>query len=372
MEAYCLGIDAHKDNLTLSLTDREGKEVWKRKTAGSRAGLRHAMEGLLRTIGGDTSVHAGVEASRSHFWVDEELQGYCHQGWIEQAGVVQSDLVDGIRKRGKKSDWRDANEIADLMRCGRARWVYMPPEPYATLRLLSRDRLLKVHKTTRCQNRMWGILARHGIQWPWRNLLGIRSRKQLSSVPVRAAEAQEIGHLMEEIELLERQVRTVEEGIGNQLKKIPEAQLLLEIPGMGQILVAMILGEIGDLRRFRNGHEAAAFTGVVPRSLESGGVQRGVGITHRGNRILRTALVSAAMMVSRYCLPFRENFKRRSRRLKKYKARMANTRSLIMSLHAMVVRNERFKYLPAEPKTSPSRHPSGVRAARRKQSIATR
>jgi len=347
-QAYCLGIDAHKENLTLNLLNREGEQVWRGKVAGNRAGLRKALSQILRKTQGDTSILAAVEASRSHYWVDEHLQACCQEGWLEACGVVQPDIAEGNRRQGKKSDWRDAQEISDLIRCDRAGWVYMPPEPYATLRLLSRDRMEKNGKITRCVNRIRGILARHGIQWPWRNLRGIRSRRDLQTVPVRPPEQQEILHLLEEIGVLERQAQLLGQQILQQLQGIPEASLLLAIPGMGPVLTGLILGEYGDLRRFRNAAEVAAFAGVVPRSNESGGTQRGQRITHRGSRLLRMALVSAGMLVSKNCPGFRDAFQRRSRRLKRHKARLANARSLAVGFYNMVSRNEPFRYLATE------------------------
>ncbi len=111
-------------------------------------------------------------------------------------------------------------------------------------------------------------------------------------------------HTIQEIELLEEQTAVYDA----QIAAIPVAgrDLLTTIPGIGVVLAAVILAEIGSIDAFRRVpgdprpsdalHRLLAFAGLDPRIRESGQWSGKVRMSKRGSRALRTALYRAAFM----------------------------------------------------------------------------
>ena len=94
--------------------------------------------------------------------------------------------------------------------------------------------------------------------------------------------------------------------MSNELRKYcrthfkKDYRLLRSIPGIGGIVASGILSEIGDLRRFGNFKQLAAYVGLMPRLHQSGDNTRSPGISPRGNRIMRSYFVEAAWQALRF------------------------------------------------------------------------
>ncbi len=74
-------------------------------------------------------------------------------------------------------------------------------------------------------------------------------------------------------------------------------QKLSKIPGVGLISTTALVGELGKAHNFKNGRELSAYLGLVPRQNSSGGKNKLLGISKRGNKYLRTLLVHGARAV---------------------------------------------------------------------------
>jgi transposase len=77
-------------------------------------------------------------------------------------------------------------------------------------------------------------------------------------------------------------------------------QRLMKIPGVGPVAAGAIRALAGDVTRFSNGGDFAAWLGLTPRQNSSGAKIRLGGITKAGNRDLRTLLVLGQMAVFRH------------------------------------------------------------------------
>lgn len=113
----------------------------------------------------------------------------------------------------------------------------------------------------------------------------------------------ELKMLLEQIDLLSRQIRTYESEI-----KIIMDQLdppILSIPGIGYTLGAIIVAEIGNINRFASAAKLLAFAGLEPSVYESGKfIPKSGRMVKRGSPILRWALLQAAGYVSNYSSTF--------------------------------------------------------------------
>ena len=74
-------------------------------------------------------------------------------------------------------------------------------------------------------------------------------------------------------------------------------QRLMEIPGVGPVIGAALISELGDGSQFSNGRQMSAWCGLVPRQHSSGDRTVSLGITKNGNKQLRTLLIHGARAV---------------------------------------------------------------------------
>ncbi len=76
-----------------------------------------------------------------------------------------------------------------------------------------------------------------------------------------------------------------------------ESRRLERIPGIGPLTASALVASIGHAKTFKNGRQLAAWLGLVPRQDSSGGKQRLLGISKRGDTYLRTLLIHGARSV---------------------------------------------------------------------------
>ena len=74
-------------------------------------------------------------------------------------------------------------------------------------------------------------------------------------------------------------------------------QLILSIPGIGEINAAIILFELQDILRFKTFNNLCSYVGLVPDTDDSGDTKRNKGLTHRRNTYLREALIESSWVI---------------------------------------------------------------------------
>lgn len=103
----------------------------------------------------------------------------------------------------------------------------------------------------------------------------------------------QITHTISQIELLDSQLQSVESEM-EEIMKFHDS-VIMTIPGIGYINGGMILGEIGDIHRFKSPKQLLAFAGLDPTVYQSGNFQaKRTHMSKRGSRVLRFALINAA------------------------------------------------------------------------------
>ena len=126
-----------------------------------------------------------------------------------------------------------------------------------------------------------------------------------------AADALSLEMTLEEIEFFSLQIERIEKEIHLVFKEHPSP--VLTIPGIGEVIGAMIVSEIGNIKRFSNPNKLLAFAGLEPSVYQSGNFNPSSGsMVKRGSPYLRWALIWAARLVPRFSKTFETYFDKKS------------------------------------------------------------
>jgi len=100
--------------------------------------------------------------------------------------------------------------------------------------------------------------------------------------------------VLEEIATLQAKAAALQDQLDRLARQLPEASLLMSVPGVGILTATALLAFVGDIHRFRSGRDFAAYLGLTPREHSSALSRRLGGITKHGNSYLRMLLIHGA------------------------------------------------------------------------------
>ena len=93
---------------------------------------------------------------------------------------------------------------------------------------------------------------------------------------------------------LDRRIAAFDDEFVALARSDADARRLATIPGIGVLNATALLAAIGNGQTFARGRDLAAWLGLVPRQVTTGGKPRLVGITKRGNKYPRKLLIHGA------------------------------------------------------------------------------
>jgi transposase len=272
---------------------------------------------------------------------------------------------------GRKTDVKDAEWLADLLRHGLLRPSFVPPAPIRELRELTRYRktlvqqrgaeVNRLHKTLEAANIKLASVATDVLGASGRDMLAAllggeqnpivlaelargRLRAKLPALRqaltgrVRPHHLVLIGQILAHIDFLEGSIAQVQEAIERCLAPYAAAvELLQTIPGVGEVVATAIVAEIGtDMSRFPSARHLASWAGVCPGNKTSGGKRLGTRTTP-GNVWLRAMLGEVAWSVARSRNTYLAAlYHRLARRRGKQKAALAVAHSVLVSAYHML------------------------------------
>ena len=301
---------------------------------------------------------------------------------------------------GRKTDVKDAEWIADLVRHGLVRASFVPPPEIRALRDLVRHRKAVVGNLAAERNRTLQLLESAGIKlagvmsdvFGVSGMLMLRALAEGGSAPAEMAELAKRrlrrkveqlalaldGHLAEHQRLLlglhirrlgeiDRDLAEVEAAIGAAMGPFAAQRAhLATIPGVDALTAASIVAEIGvDMAAFGTAQRLAAWAGVCPANHESAGKQKRRG-TRKGNTFLKAALVVAAVSASQAKGTYlRDKFHRLKARMGTKKAAMAIAHKILIAVFHMLQRGVEFADLGADYLDRVDKHSTAKRLVRR-------
>jgi transposase len=288
-----IGVDPHKASHTAAALDEHGQLLDRQRIAASLDGYRLLRQWAMRGPDRCWAVEGAHGIGRA---LAQRLVG---DG--EQVLDVPAKLAARVRVlsvgHGRKSDPDDAVSVAVAARnAGGLRQVKVEDQA-VVLHLLTKRRQDLVAARTQTINRLHRLLVDLVPGGARRNLTVKRAAALLAAVTPAGAPAvtrwQLAGELVADIRQLEQRIIAIEARI-----KAAVAQsntTLLGLFGVGPVLAATFLGEVGDIRRFPSKHHFAAHTGTAPLEASSGQVIRHR-LSRAGDRKLNHALYMMAMV----------------------------------------------------------------------------
>ena len=285
MNIHTIGSDLGKTSFHLvGLNDRG--EVVVRK---------HFSRAQLLRFTANREVHRiGMEACGGSHFLGRALEQQGHEVRLIPAQYVKPYV------KTNKSDYIDAEAIAEAVGRPTMRFVPIKSDDQLDLQSLHRVRERWVMRRTAVINQMRGLLLERGIT--------VRKgrRHMEAALPgiLEDADAKLSGALrllLAQLRLeLEQTALRIEEAdavIQRTARENEACQRLVKIPGIGPVTATAVIAAIGNGAAFRKGREFAAWMGVVAREHSTGGKQKLLGISKRGNAYLRRLFVQGARAV---------------------------------------------------------------------------
>ena len=333
-EVSTIGLDIAKSVFQIHGVDTDGAVVIRKRI--SRMKVLEFFAALPPSL-------VGIEACPSaHHW-SRKLQALGHTVRLMPPSYVKAYL------KRSKNDANDAAAICEAVTRPSMRFVPTKSEQQQSGLMLHRSRQLLVRQRTMLSNAIRGHMAELGII----SAKGRNGRAALLEVIANADDGCIPAVARLSLDALARQyanataeIRAIEKHIHAWHRSCEESRRLEEIPGIGPIVATALVAEVGDWKAFSSGRNLAAWIGLVPKQLSTGGKDRLGGISKQGNRYLRWLLVTGAMAVIRYA---RQHGTRRlwlarimeRRPIKVAAVALAN--KIARMAWAMMVRGERFK-----------------------------
>jgi transposase len=282
-----LGIDLAKRSLQLHGLDGRGHLVTGKKL--SRAKVKTHLANL-------PPCRVAMEAcGGAHYWA-RLFESYGHT-----VSLIAPQFVKPYVK-SNKNDAVDAEAICEAALRPNMRYVAVKSVEQQDVQALHRMRQLAVEQRTALVNQTRGLLLEYGIDIPQGRVSVRRRLPEIledaeNGLTIRFREA--LAGLYEELVHMDDRIGWYD----NQLQQIAQtdddARRLLTIPGIGPMIATALLSAIGDIHAFKNGRELAAWMGLVPRQHSTGGKQRLLGISKRGDIYLRMLVIHGARSVMR-------------------------------------------------------------------------
>ena len=314
-----VGIDLHRRRSVIHAMDADGKEISCVRIFNEPQRLVSAVAEAVD--GRDAEVV--VEACYGWYWAVDLLQAEGHRVHLSHPSG------NNWGHRRVKNDERDARDLADLCRLGRLAEAWIAPPEIRQLRELVRYRHRLSQLRAGLKAQVHAVMAKEGVLPETSNLFRtVDGRRQLDELVLSDAFLIRLESLRDLIALYDREVAMLDGKIAARLRDDPGYHAIQKLNGIGPVLAAILVAEIGDVGRFRSAEALCSWAGLTPLHRESDlTVHRGP-ITKMGSPLVRWA-VQEGIARHKGDTKLRADFVRIAERRGKHKARIAVARKLL-------------------------------------------
>jgi transposase len=270
---------------------------------------------------------------------------------VDSIKVANPDKMTWIYRTAKKNDRMDARKMAVLLSIGEIPAVYMPTKEVRQWRMVicHRKKLLTTSVTTK--NRIRAVFKSQGISkaankgkwWNKHNRLWMRQVSD-EGFDVNNLWKLQLGNLLDELNVVEKNIALVTEYLDGYLDKQAGGKLLMSIPGVGPRTAEAVLAYTDDVERFAGGKEYCGYFGVTPKLDESGDSRRLGHISKKGPSVVRWVLCESSWKVIRYSNSMKSFYERvmAGQKARKKIAIVAVARKLLSIMRAMLLTGAMF------------------------------
>ena len=289
MNLIRVGVDLAKNVFQVHGVDRGERAVWRRR-------LRREdwMKVLSERV--EQGCEIGMEAcGGAHHWARElQRRGY-------RVKLIAPQFVKPYVK-SNKNDAADAEAICEAMGRPGMRFVPVKTVEQQDIQAMHRVRSGLIEQRTAKANQIRGLVAEYGLVAP-RELVQLRRAvprwledegNGLTSTFRRLLRA-----LRDDLAALAERVSELDREIEHLAQADPGAKRLMQLRGVGPMIATALVATVGNAQQFANGRQMSAALGLTPRQHSSGGKERLLGISKRGDAYLRTLLIHGARSVIR-------------------------------------------------------------------------
>jgi transposase len=236
----------------------------------------------------------GMEAcSGAHYWARE----LASRGF--DVKLISPQFVKPYVK-SQKNDATDAEAICEAMSRPGMRFVAPKTVEQQDIQSIHRVRSSVVGQRTAQANQIRGLVAEYGLVAP-QHLASLRK-----AIPEWLEDAENgltdrfralLHGLWGELLRFDERIQAFDDEIARIAEAHPDAKRLKQLQGVGPLIATALVARFGDASHFKRGREAAASIGLTPRHHGTGGKNRLMGITKRGDGYLRGILIHGARSV---------------------------------------------------------------------------
>ena len=334
---HYIGLDVSQKMTAICVVDAEGRRQWR----GQCASTPEQIEQAVRRHAGD-DVRIGIETGPMTPWLVHGLRG---RG-LDTVCLDARHARAALKMQLNKTDRNDAEGLAQVLRTGWYRAVHVKSFDSHRVRALLGARAQLVGMTTRLSNHIRGVLKIFGLlPGPMRGLSFDRR------VEILLAERPDVAPIVRPMLVTWRQLReqiaVFDKAVRVLVRASPTCRLLMSVPGIGVLSVLAFVSAIENPDRFSRSRSVGAHLGLTPRRYQSGEIDRSGRISRCGDRLVRTLLYEAAVVilarVKRAC-GLKDWAHAIARRSGAGKARVALARKLSVILHSIWRSGEPFRW----------------------------
>ncbi len=287
MNIMRVGVDLAKNVFHVHGVDRDERPVWRRRLPRGKW-----LKALLEKV--EPGCEIGMEAcTGAHHWARAlQARGYTVK-------LIAPQFVKPYVK-SNKTDHNDAEAICEAMSRPTMRFVEVKSVEQQDVQAVHRVRSELVGQRNAKANQLRGLVAEFGLVAP----------QQLSSLRAAIADWLEdvqnglserfrrlLAGLWGDLRELDRRVAELDAEIERMAKNDPLAQRLQQLRGVGPMTATALVATVGSGEQFAKGRDLAVSLGLTPKQHSTGGKERLLGISKRGDPYLRKLLVHGARSV---------------------------------------------------------------------------
>ena len=262
-----------------------------RKVVGKKVLKRHRVSAYFANL--PACLVAMEACAGAHYW-GRQLENLGHQVRLIPPQYVKPYV------RGNKNDYNDALAISEAVREPEMRFVAIKTVQEQDVQALYRLREQRLKERTALCNQMRGLIGEYGLVMP----RGIRTLQRRIPELLEDAEngltdffRQLLAQSYQQLQQLNEHIAFYDRALEAYGRENEACRRLQTVPGFGPIVSSVFQSVVGTGEAYRRGRDVSASLGLVPKQHSSGGKEKLLGISKRGNRYLRSLLVHGARAV---------------------------------------------------------------------------